>query len=89
MLNSFVFSIQRGGNADIFSEDTVELGEAIKAAEGGDLGDGNVRIDEQGLHIADSGHLNIIGDGEAGDILKTVGEIADADVVGLSQHFKT
>ena len=42
MLNSFVFSIQRGGNADIFSEDTVELGEAIKAAEGGDFGDGDV-----------------------------------------------
>lgn len=72
----------------MLSEHTIELRKAVKPAPCRDFGDGDIRIDEQCLHVADSGHLDIVGDGKARNILKAMRKIAGADVVGFSQHFE-
>ena len=72
MLNSVLLSVQRGRGANVFSEYTVELGETVEAAQRGDLGNGDICVYQQCLDIADSGHLNVVGDGKAGDEFETV-----------------
>lgn len=79
MLGLILLPVQGGGHADMLSEDPVELGEAIKAAGGRDLGDWDLGVDQQGLHIPDPRHLNVVRDGKARYLLEPVGQIAGAD----------
>ena len=62
-----------------FIEGSVELGEARKATEEGNVCDGLVRGEQQGLGVAHSGKLDIVGERKAGDPLKLMGEIVAAD----------
>ena len=69
-------------------EGPVELGEAEEAAGAGGLGNRHIRIDEQGLDVADPGHLDIVGEGEPGDILKLPGQVIAADIEFLGQQLQ-
>ena len=66
----------------------VKLGKAVKTAGLGNFGDGGLGADEQGLHIADAGHLNVLGHGEAGDVAELMGQIAVADVKLFCQRIQ-
>lgn len=79
VLQLVFFAKLGGGYADVFTKHTVELGKAVKPAGGADLCDGDLGIDQQGLHIPDSCHLDIVRNGKTGDQLELVGEIAAAD----------
>ena len=70
----------------MLAEDSVELREAAKATAQGGFRDGDLGADEQGLHIADAGHLNIVGHREAGYIFKLMGKIAAAHIKLLPQQ---
>ena len=66
----------------------VELGEAEEAAGAGGLGDCYVGVDKHGLDIADPGHLDVVGDGEPGDVLKLPGQVIAADIELLRQKLQ-
>ena len=72
----------------MLSENAVELGEAVEAAGGGYLCNGDLGIDQHGLYIPDPGHLDVIRDGKARDILKLVGQVTAADAELLGQLFQ-
>ena len=82
VLDLMLLPVYGGGNTDIFAEDPVELGKAVEAAGGGDFRDGCVGIDQQGLYVADPGHLNVIRYGEACNLLEPMGQVAGTQVVG-------
>lgn len=62
-----------------FIEGSVELGEARKTTEKSNVCDGLIRGEQQGLGVAHSGKLDIVGERKAGDPLKLMGEIVAAD----------
>ena len=79
-IESLAFLAVHGrGHADMLAEYPVELGEAVETAGLCQLGDGDLGVDEQCLHIPDPGHLDVVCHREAGDLLEFVGEVAGAD----------
>lgn len=59
---------ERGrGHAALLIEDAVELGEAVEAALSGDVGNLVPGMEQELLGFADAGHLDVFGQGEAGD----------------------
>ena len=54
-------------------EHPVKLGKATKTALGGSFRNGNAGAHQQRLHISNPGHLDVIRQCKAGDILKLVG----------------
>lgn len=83
-----VLAVLGGGQADVLAEDAVELREAVKAAVQRSFSDRDGGIDQHSLHVANLGHLNIIGQGEAGYVLELVGKVVAADEELLRQHFQ-
>lgn len=62
-----------------FVKGPVKLGKAGKPALKGNVRNGMVRGEQQGLGIAHPGQLDIIREGKAGDPLELVGEVVAAD----------
>ena len=61
------------GHADVLLEHPVKLGKATKTAAGRGFRNGNAGAHQQRLHISNPGHLDVIRQCKAGDILKLMG----------------
>lgn len=79
-----MLAVFRGSHTDVLAEDPVELGEAAEAAPQGCLRNGDLGVNEHGLHIAYPGHLDVVGDGKTSHILELMGKIAAAHIEFLS-----
>ena len=88
VLQLVFFAKLGGGYADVFTKHTVELGKAVKPAGGADLCDGDLGIDQQGLHIPDPCHLNIVRDRETGNLFEFMGKVAGADAEMAGKRFQ-
>ena len=88
MRQSVIFSVFGRRHTDVLMKDPVKLGKTVEAAGLGDFRNGRIGVDQQRLHITDPGHLDVIGDGKSGDLLKFVGQIAGAEAVVLCQTFQ-
>ena len=88
ILHLILLTVEGGGDADVFAEYPIELGETIKSAGSRNFGDGNLCINQQRLHISYPGHLNIVCDRKAGDILELMGQIAAADTEFFCKKFQ-
>ena len=72
----------------MFSENTVKLRETIETAGFRYLRDGYLCVDEQRLHVSNSCHLDIVGYGESGYLLESVGKIAGTYAEMLGEKVK-
>ena len=79
-----LLAVHGRGHADMLAEYPVELGEAVETAGLCQLGDGDLGVDEQCLHIPDPCHLNIVRDRETGNLFEFMGKVAgtDAEMAG-------
>ena len=83
-----LLAIFRRCHTDVLAEYPVELGKTAEAAAGGCLRNGNLGVDQQRLHIAHSGHLNIVCYSKSGHIFELMGKVAAAHIEFLPQHFQ-
>jgi hypothetical protein len=72
----------------LLAENAVKLEEAVVSAGTTNFRDWNFCVDQQSLHVSDSGHPNVVSNGESGNILKSVGQIAAADTEFVGQTFQ-